>query len=319
MSLLTFKPRWLYERGNAHSSKPLAERALAVCQKCDPTQTQDLLSDIYYSLGAFGVESNDATSSLYYNKLFLAGRLKITEQTNVEDVRLGIANNQIGTSLMMHNKYQEAIGHFQEAIRVYKGLDDFDVQLLAMPVANLGLAYWLQGDLETAASVLEQGLKDREKRWGYDDRESFRTGRLLHVMGNVKCSQGRLDEGEVFHRRALAQYRETIGPDHHRTADVCHRIALHCMRRGELDQAHSLIGQALKVWNADKGVYRNEIARTSFLKSKLLVKMGNNDEAASCFNEARTLRAAILGGQTKKLDSRLVEDDFDQLVTFWSK
>jgi tetratricopeptide (TPR) repeat protein len=220
---------------------------------------------------------------------------------------------------MMHGKYEEAISHFREAIRVYEGLDDFDLQLLAMPFANLGLAFWLQGNLETAASILKKGLHDREKRWGYDDRESFRTGRLLHALGNVKCSQGRPDEGEVFHRRALAQYRETIGPDHHRTADVCHRVALHCMRRGELDQARSLINQALKVWNRQRAVYRNEIARTSFLKAKLLVKLSENEEAASCFNEARTLRAEIIYGQTKKLDGRLVEDDFDQLVTFWSK
>jgi hypothetical protein len=63
------------------------------------------------------------------------------------------------------------------------------------------------------------------------------TGRLLHAMGNVKFSLGRLDESEHYHRKALAHYQSTIGNDHHRTADVCHRVAQHCSRRGELKQA----------------------------------------------------------------------------------
>ena len=56
-------------------------------------------------------------------------------------------------------------------------------------------------------------------------------------MGNVKFSQGLLDESEHYHRKALAHYQSTIGNDHHRTADVCHRVAQHCIRRGEIKQA----------------------------------------------------------------------------------
>lgn len=64
-----------------------------------------------------------------------------------------------------------------------------------------------------------------------------RTGRILHGLGNVRCSQGRLDESEIYHRRALAQAQATVGNLHHRFADICHRVAQHCLRKGEYDHA----------------------------------------------------------------------------------
>jgi tetratricopeptide (TPR) repeat protein len=171
---LTFLKRWQYECGNSHSLRPLAELALGVCKLCDASRTKDVLSDIYYTLGAVGTEANDRVSSLHYNKLFLDGRLKIAEETGIEDVRLGIAHNQIGVSLMMYDNFVEAMDHFQQAIRVYEALPEFDLQYLALPTANLGLAYWLQGKYKEAASTLKRGLTDRETRWGPDDSESFR-------------------------------------------------------------------------------------------------------------------------------------------------
>jgi tetratricopeptide (TPR) repeat protein len=171
---LTLLKRWQYECGNSHSLRPLAQLALGVCMLCDPSRTKDLLSDIYYTLGAVGTEANDRLSSLHYNKLFLDARLQRADETGIEDVRLGIAHNQFGVSLMMYDNFVEAMDHFQQAIRVYETLPEFDSQYLALPTANLGLAYWLQGKYDEAESTLEHGLIVRETRWGPGDSESFR-------------------------------------------------------------------------------------------------------------------------------------------------
>jgi tetratricopeptide (TPR) repeat protein len=152
--------------------RPLAELALEVCKTCDAAETRDLFSDIYYTLGAVGTEANDKESSLHYNELFLQGRQEIAREAGVQDDRLGKAYNQLGISRMMHDEIETAIGLFQRALDVYRPLNN--LQLLAMPTANLGLAYWLQGMHMLAASTLEQGLKDREKLHGQNDTESFR-------------------------------------------------------------------------------------------------------------------------------------------------
>jgi hypothetical protein len=74
----------------------------------------------------------------------------------------------------------------------------------------------------------------------------------------------------------------------------------------------------LKVWNTVKSVYRNEIARTSFLKAKLLAKMGENEQSETALREATRLRAELVPNSSKPV-RELVEEDFDQLVTFWSR
>lgn len=63
------------------------------------------------------------------------------------------------------------------------------------------------------------------------------TGRMLHGLGNVTFSQGKIEESEAYHRRALKQLQATVGINHHRFADVCHRVAQHCLRQDECSYA----------------------------------------------------------------------------------
>lgn len=56
-------------------------------------------------------------------------------------------------------------------------------------------------------------------------------------MGNVKYDQGEFEMAEQLHQRALLHYQRTLGNNHHKTANLCHKMAQHCLRRGEFDNA----------------------------------------------------------------------------------
>lgn len=79
-----------------------------------------------------------------------------------------------------------------------------------------------------------------------------------------------------------------------------------------------LIDQALKVWRLRRAIYSPEIARTTFLKAKLLMQSDNGPEAAVLFKEARNIRNSLPGVMIKP-DEQLREADFDELVTFFSR
>ena len=64
--------------------------------------------------------------------------------------------------------------------------------------------------------------------------------------------------------------------------------------------------------------YGPEIARTTFLKSRLAILQGEKDEADNLREEAATLRAKIPNAPQKAIND-LEESDFDELVTFWSR
>jgi len=54
-----------------------------------------------------------------------------------------------------------------------------------------------------------------------------------------------------------------------------------------------------------------------FLKAKVLYQMGDEKGAATAFKEAAALRKGIAHA-SEKGDRDLREEDFDELVTFWS-
>ena len=99
---------------------------------------------------------------------------------------------------------------------------------------------------------------------------------------------------------------------------MCHKLAEHCVRRDNLENGLLLVEQALQVWNADKSVYQPEIARTTFLKAKIVYRLGRDHEASVLFNSAAK-SWSLLAGRSMINYRDLVEDDFTELVTFWSR
>ncbi|KAK8045566.1 hypothetical protein PG993_005590 [Apiospora rasikravindrae] len=308
-----------HERGASHDVRSLLVLALGLCEQgdIDSLHVQDLESDIRYCLGAVANETNDAKSCLEHNRRFLDIQLGAQRQSGVANEKLARAHNQLGTGWMMAEEYEKAESSFSSSIAGYQALANYDKCMRSIPMANIGLAYWLQGRLDDATAVLEEGLKDREETYGVMDSHSFRTGRFLHALGNVYFDQENLEKSEHFHCRALAQYQSTIGKHHHRTADVCHKVAQHCLRNGNYEQAIRLTDQALNVWSVDKSAYLPEIARTSFLKAKIAMGLGREAEAIALYRKAASLRKRLTG-QVKKHD-QLSERDFDELVTFLVK
>jgi hypothetical protein len=75
---------------------------------------------------------------------------------------------------MMADEYQKAVDAFKTSAREYEKIPDYTKDKRSLSLVNLGLAHWLQGDLDQANAVLELGLKDREELYGYMDSHSFR-------------------------------------------------------------------------------------------------------------------------------------------------
>ncbi|KAJ3541339.1 hypothetical protein NM208_g4656 [Fusarium decemcellulare] len=257
-ALLTRAAWYQHERGESHILLPLLNLALKLCTLPDKDDDSDLESDIRYTLGAVANETNDAATCMEHTKKFLDIRLEIAQQTGRIDERLARGHNQMGISWMMTGDYRKGEESFFTSARLYEQLPDYTKDMRSLALVNLGLAYWLQGKLREADEVLVLGLTDREKLFGVLDSRNFRTGRFLHALGNVRFSQGKIEESEDFHRKALKQYQSTIRNHHHRTADVCHKLAQHCLRGELFDEGMEFIEQALKVWNVDREKTKDE-------------------------------------------------------------
>jgi hypothetical protein len=77
------------------------------------------------------------------------------------------------------------------------------------------------------------------------------------------------------------------------------------------------LDRALRIWG-NKPWYKNQVARTSFLKGKHLVQMGGefSTQGHAWIQKAKALRREI----TREDDEgEATKEDFDKLVVFWSR
>ncbi|KAL9111738.1 MAG: hypothetical protein Q9227_003797 [Pyrenula ochraceoflavens] len=339
---------YLYERGDYENAYSLSfqARAIAEVQMAERSPSQrsldliNLLSKIYYYHGALCSVTNKRNKSFEAHSKFLDLRERLESQIPHQDELLPQALNEIGNDYMMREDYKLAESTYRASIEKYKGLKTYDSLQLSFPAGNLGLALWLQGRFDEASEVVMDALEDRERHFGRNDKNSIkyaslsvnrlqpcegmtiskyitnkfcRTGHLLYALGNIRWSQCRFDESFDYHRRAYNQFHATIGPNHHRTCDVSCRLAQHCIRLGQFNDAISHLNVAIPVYLL-KPFFKNETARTSFQKGTLLRDLGW-PEAEQYLNTAVALYQEL----TESQKERPTMEDFDNLVMFWSR
>lgn len=78
-----------------------------------------------------------------------------------------------------------------------------------------------------------------------------------------------------------------------------------------------MVNVALSIWSVDANAYKNEIARTTFLKSKLFEVTGKVQKASIALRVASRLRKEILKDDRDM--KNLTTQDFDQIVAFWAR
>ena len=139
-----------------------------------PVDQHEVHSDIYYTLGAIANEINDGPGCLSNNLILLEMCKKRSEEHGKPDVRLAAAHSQIGIAYMMTGKLALATEYFKQSVAIFKGLENFQVDMLGFPAANLGLGYWLQGQLDEAEELFATSLRQREDAFGKMDKVSYK-------------------------------------------------------------------------------------------------------------------------------------------------
>lgn len=168
--------RYLHERGFSYEGKPYLQDALEMFKRIhkNPGDDDECLSDIYYTLGAISNEINDGVGCLDNNLILMKMRTEASVQRGKPDVRLAAAHSQIGIAYMMMGKLALATEYFKNSVEMFKSLDEFQVDMLGFPMANLGMAYWTQGQLDEAEITFATALHEREVAFGKLDKVSYK-------------------------------------------------------------------------------------------------------------------------------------------------
>jgi hypothetical protein len=79
----------------------------------------------------------------------------------------------------------------------------------------------------------------------------------------------------------------------------------------------TLLNQALKIYG-NRAIYKPEKARAKFKKNVLLMSLQRLDEANAEREESGKLYREIRPGDLRQSED-LTEDDYDDIIVFWSK
>jgi tetratricopeptide (TPR) repeat protein len=134
----------------------------------------NVLSQIYYTYGALAQLTNQHEQGFEAHRKFLTLRLDLQQRLPNCDELLAVSYNEIGNDFMHQNQYGEAETHYAKSIETYRNLRGYTELMLALPAANLGLAYWLQEKHNKAAQVVDEAIRSRESRLGHNDTESMK-------------------------------------------------------------------------------------------------------------------------------------------------
>ncbi|TPX18956.1 uncharacterized protein E0L32_011349 [Thyridium curvatum] len=297
--------------------------------KANITQ-EPLLSNMHLTMGALCNGLHDAQASLEHNILCLTIRKDEAAKRNQPDLPLAFAHSQMGISYMGVKKYALATEYFKQSVELLKTIDA-DYDQWCFPVCNLGLAYWIQGELDQANTLLTEYWTRRQTFFGRIESISYKNARVLHALGNVRASlatqaerRGELDAAkklweEAFglHKDCFNQYHSSYGTFNRRVGDASHKLAEHYIRLSEDAKAKELLERSLSIWG-DWPWFKNELARSAFLHGTHLRDAGDEEDAEAgryWIEKAMKLRSQILPGEKPK---DLEQADFDDLVCFWS-
>ncbi|KAH8821382.1 NB-ARC and TPR domain protein [Xylogone sp. PMI_703] len=320
-------------RGRFDDTIPLLYQAELMCDAFEVKNSNDrseqslkdqlavLRRTMIYERGVRALHTNNPEISLISMKEFN----KIVRDSYKDrpdggtDQTLGVSWNELGNAYLQNSDGIEAEKCFVESKKSFQALDGATRISISMPLINLGFAAWVQGQLAEAADIFSQALADREEAYGIDDTISFVTGKLLLGYGNVKFSQGQLEESFSLHQRCLRQYKSTVGNNHHRTADGCVKVASHYTRLEIFESAIALLDQAIKIYTAEGHTYFiSEHTRARRNRGLLFQKLGKLDEAKADLDIARELWRTMCPNDPRKFED-LADEDFDNRIMFWSR
>ncbi|KAI0403726.1 hypothetical protein F4802DRAFT_607964 [Xylaria palmicola] len=300
------------ERGRTHDLDGFWDFAESLCKETEGDARDAVLVDIYYCLGLTSSGNNNILKARINQEAFFTLQKRICESIAPDfvDEKLGLAYAEIGLSHLLHGQLDECIETYKHE-RVIR--DKLGIQIPLSRDATFAAAYMKRGDLDLAEKVLVDSVELAERTGTANS--THRTGRILFSLANLRALQGRDDEAYRLHLRAYELLIETFGE--REIPRSKHRLAEYLMRAHHYEEAIKLINGALQTWSYDTEVYRPELARTTFLKAKLLETIGKTQKANVAYKVAGRLRAEIVPDDKRDVRA-LSMKDFDEIVPFWT-
>ena len=205
-----------------------------------------------------------------------------------DDIDMAVTLRNLGTLQWKMGNYPSSIRCLEESLRIYMieyGGDD-ENEKIAESLHNLGLARFLNNELDQSQGVLEKALVVRKKIFGDFNVEVART---LDALGKVYLAKGYFSLAMNSHFEALNIKNEILGKENQSSVISLMNLAHVYRCKGEFNHAIELYKEALRIKQDsaffDKGMDA-EIGTTLHIIGDIQAQKSSYFGALSSFREA---------------------------------
>lgn len=230
----------------------------------------EALGILAYVLRAAG--ALDSAETIYREVL----RRRI-DRVGRDDYSLATVYNNLGFLLRTREDYGAAEAEYREAVRISRKVLGEGHPTSLMFASNLAGSLELQGKFEAAEAIVRERAAAALRQW---PEGHWRAGAAQETLGKFLLRRGRPGEALAPLEATVANYRETIGPDHPWTAlaRVWQGIALLQLRRSA--QAGRLLTPSIALLQAKKADLATDFRLEVGKAADMLVSHGDQARAA---------------------------------------
>ncbi|MEM7349278.1 MAG: serine/threonine-protein kinase [Acidobacteriota bacterium] len=292
----------LWQTRVARAERDRAETLLAEAetQRARASQVTSFLVDVFRVVEPGEARGQTPTAEEILARGSHKVRQELAEQPSVRATLM----DAIGRVYYGLGLYDEAEQHFDDALRIRRGLYDAEHPDLAESLYHRGWVAHARGDLASAEPYYRQSLAMRRALFGDTDPA---VGEILNELAELVLEQGDLEAAEQGLLEALAIRREALGPEHVDVATSLDDLAVLEASRGHYDKAAALHREALAMRRKLLGPIHPAVASTLNGLGQTLRRMGRYDEAEARAREALATWRQIHGDEHRTVAGTQVD------------
>jgi tetratricopeptide (TPR) repeat protein len=217
---------------------------------------------------------------------FLKYSLNLYQTVEPDDPARGGTYFNLGESLFIQNKHQEAQNFYQTALDCYQRNDTRDSLSLAQAWRRLAECFEWQEHFQEAESGYKRALDVLSKEVR---PESLLLAAICEQLAYCCERQEHLEEAEDFSRRALEIYETELGPADIQSATSMHALANLCSNQGKYASAELLLKRACAIYEATYGAKHSVVAGAYECMAAIFESQKDFDKAVELHEKSVTI------------------------------
>ena len=202
----------------------------------------------------------------------------------------------LASALYFKGRYEEAVEHQLEALRIYESNFGEVHADVAMVRSNIGLVYSVLGQTDRAIEYIKRASEIAEKALGTEHAEYARTvSSLAAVYGEI----GRTGQSLELHQRALEIRERVLGREHPDVALDLTGVAAAKLALDAPEESLPLLERALAIY-AERPGEPGDQASTEFALARTLGRLDRDEERARGLARQARERYATTGPRGDK-------------------